>query len=173
MIIYNDDFSAADENYISELKEEYSENTDTPIEEVTDSDVYDYFIDDLQYLGEDFTSDLTAVDSEISGTIIAIASLGLWNGRNLGYKEIYRLQDITSCFEDYNTVEIDRYNNLTLTAVHHDGTNYVIFRELKPELSDTQVENFENKLYNGTATKKDISRYTNSIGKYLKSYYTA
>ena len=39
----------------------------------------------------------------------------------------------------------------------------MIFRMFKEGLSQEQKDNFLNKIYNGKATKKDITRYTKSL----------
>lgn len=171
MIIYTDDFSNINDDYKNSLVETVSESLDIPKEDVTSDDIYEQFISDTEYFAENLESDLSYIDNKIDGKIIAIADLGLWDGRRLGYKELDTLTDLSTCCQDYNTLEIDRYKNLTLTAVHHDGTNYITFRELKTDLTDEQIYNFENKIYYGKATKKDITRYTKSIGKYFLEYY--
>ena len=164
MTIYTDDFSEYDKDCL--IESIFCNNPDLDLDDITDEDVYDefLFVNDLNI--EDTKDLLDSID--INGQIIAIADLGLWTGRHSGYKYIDTLSDIFTCMEDYNTLSIDQHNNLTLSATHHDGTNYITFRLLKDNLSDTQIENFENKLYNGTATSKDISRYTTSLGKIIK-----
>ena len=104
--------------------------------------------------------------------IIAIANIGLWNGRRSGYKLMgYNLNNILDYFScDYIKVYADRYN-IHSEASHHDGTHYVTFRMIKPNLSDEQVENFLNKVYNGTHTKRDITKYTSSLVKEVNKVY--
>lgn len=112
------------------------------------------------------------LNKELDGKIIAIANIGLWNGRRSGYKLMgYNLNNILDSFScDYIKVYADRYN-IHSEASHHDGTHYVTFRMIKPNLSDEQVENFLNKVYNGTHTSKDITRYTKSlVGEVNKVY---
>ena len=167
MLIYTDDYSEYDKN---DLRAELIDNG-IPEEDITDDDIYEQFLFDDECWTDDFNYELKAIDKKIDGTIIAIADLGLWDGRHMAYKELSNLMDISSVFEDINTLEVDRYNNLTLAAIHHDGTNHITFREIKPDLSARQVNQFEDKIYYGKATSKDISRYTRSIGKHFKEYY--
>ena len=169
MLIYTDDYSEYDKNDLKAEVIEYNEHKKE--DDITDDDIYEQFLLDDELWADDLSFDLKEIDKNIDGTIIAIADLGLWDGRRMAYKEIKNLPDICSVFEDINTLEIDRYNNLTLAAAHHDGTNYITFREIKPELSDWQVNQFEDKIYYGKATKKDITRYTRSIGKAFREYY--
>lgn len=167
MLIYTDDYSEYDEN---DLRAELIENG-TPEEDITDDDIYEQFLSDNECESDDLHYELESIDKKIDGTIIAIADLGLWDGRHMAFRELNNLPDISRVFEDINTLEVDRYNNLTLAATHHDGTNYITFREIKPDLSDWQVNQFEDKIYYGKATKRDITRYTRSIGKRFKEYY--
>ena len=105
------------------------------------------------------------------GRIICIADLGLWNGRRKGYKILSN--NISNCLSD-SCNEVEWYVegvDMKATAHHHDGTNYYLYRELKPGLSEAQEENFLDKIYNGVVTKQDITRYTKSIGHYAKEVY--
>lgn len=107
---------------------------------------------------------LDKIDREfIVNDLVIIADLGLWNGRVTGYKEVKNLTDISACMEDYNTLYVER-NDLKVMAIHHDGTNYYLIREFK-DISNEQRDNFLDKIYNGKATRKDITRYTKAIGK--------
>jgi hypothetical protein len=120
----------------------------------------------FECLHHDLINELKQINTN---EIIAIADLGLWNGRKLGYKVLNNLEDIlyTNC--DY----IDLYSengNIKLKGSHHDGTNYIVFREFKDNISEEQKDNFLNKIYNGKCNNKDISRYTKSINVYFENY---
>lgn len=52
-----------------------------------------------------------------------------------------------------------------------DGTNHYLYREIKEEISDGQLENFLDKIYTGSCTKADISRYTKSVGARIYDVY--
>jgi len=60
---------------------------------------------------------------------------------------------------------------LRFTGHHHDGTNKVLYRMFRPELTDEQRENFTNKIYDEQATNADISRYTVRLGDYIGDVY--
>ena len=107
------------------------------------------------------------------GRIVCIADIGLWNGRRTGYK-LYGY-NVGECLEffsdcDYADFYVDRYD-FRCKQTHHDASTYAVFRELKPNLSSDQVNNFLWKIYNGTVTKKDITRYTRSLAPYIKKVY--
>ena len=105
--------------------------------------------------------------------IICIADLGRWNGRCMGYKMI-ESGNIADCLWDpecdYCTWYVDRYNNLRFTGVHHDGTNHYLYRELR-DLSDKQMENFLYKLHTGNLIRRDVNRYTTSVGIHVNKVY--
>ena len=105
--------------------------------------------------------------------IIAIGDLGLWHGRVSAYKEILgkNISEILYCDEPFAEWYVDGYGNLRGTMIHHDGTNYILYREWRKGLSSEQKENFLEKIYTGKATKKDVSRYTTALGKYVRKVY--
>ena len=70
----------------------------------------------------------------------------------------------------YCTWYVDRYNDLCFTGTHHDGTNHYLYRELR-DLSDKQMENFLEKLHTGRLTRRDIRRYTTSVGIHVNKVY--
>lgn len=109
------------------------------------------------------------------GRIIAIADLGLWNGRRMGYK-LKDEKNIRACLSfdadcGYGEWWVDSHNNLRSRQSHHDGTHFILYREVKPEITSDQLDNFCWKLYNGKATSKDITKYTRAIGKRVKNIY--
>lgn len=166
--VYTNNIYDIDEDYI---KEWIVDNEDIEESEITDDKIYDYWYRQIDIEYDDLRRTLKTADTQLENDIVAIADIGRWCGRVCGYKTLDDFTQVVSCFEDYNTLKIDRYNNLTLEAVHHDGTNYITFREFKSDLSDTQIDNFLDKLYNGTATKRDVTRYTKAVGHYINDCY--
>ena len=158
-----------DEQAIAVLKENLKQSKLDKLD-ISDDEIYEE-INDFQSMDYDDQYRYN-LNKELDGKIIAIANIGLWNGRRSGYKLMgYNLNNILDSFScDYIKVYADRYN-IHSEASHHDGTHYVTFRMIKPNLSDEQVENFLNKLYNGTHTSKDITRYTKSLVKEVNKVY--
>ena len=113
------------------------------------------------------------LDIQLDRPILVIADLGLWNGRFSGYKEIGsgRISDCLYSNTDYCTWYVDGYGDLRCDAVHHDGTNHYLYRTYKENVSDTQIENLKNKIYEGTVTRRDITRITCRIGDAIASVY--
>ena len=162
--LFTDEYSELTEADRQNLIEEIADAYDIKKEDVTDEDIYDRFISDLEYECEDLYNILEKIDKEfIANDLIIIADLGLWNGRVSGYKVIDTLPEISVCMENYNMIYINR-RDLKVRAIHHDGTNYYTIREFK-DISDEQRENFLYKIYYGKATQQDITRYTRAIGK--------
>ena len=105
--------------------------------------------------------------------IVVIADLGLWNGRRMAYKLLKG--NVSNCLYFSRDGEGGRWycdaHNLLGEEHHHDGTNYYTYRERRSDISYDAWKNFLNKLYEGTATKRDISRYTKSLLPYVKEVY--
>lgn len=109
------------------------------------------------------------------GRIIEIADIGLWNGRRMGYN-LLNENNIRACLNfkqdcEYGEWWVDSHNNLRSRQSHHDGTYFILYREVKPEITSDQLDNFCWKIYNGKATARDITRYTRSLGKRVKDVY--
>lgn len=150
-------------DYADFLREEYPEVTD-PIEQYKLCCEMNY-----SYLDDEKAN----LDIELPHEIICIADLGLWYGRRIWYK-LLEFSNIADCFYepgyDYCTWYVDRYNDLRFTGVHHDGTDHYLYRELRG-LSDKQMENFLNKFHTGKLTRRDINRYTTSVGVHVNKVY--
>lgn len=110
-----------------------------------------------------------------TGRIIEIADIGLWDGRRMGYNLLneHNLKACLNFKSDCNYAEwwVDSHNNLRSRQTHHDGSHYILFREVKPNITSDQLDNFCWKLYRGKATSKDITRYTRSLGQRVKNVY--
>lgn len=159
------------------------QNIDLKIEDWKDllEDEYpDVTDEDEQYdligqINNDYLSDERMNLDEVveSGKIIVIADLGLWNGRHSGY-HIIESGNIRDCLYsdcDYLHWYVDRYGDMRCAAHHHDGINRYLYREVKPGITQTQLDNFCEKIYNGTFTQKDITRYTRKLGPYIQKIY--
>lgn len=110
-----------------------------------------------------------------TGRIIEIADIGLWDGRRMGYN-LLNEYNIKACLNfkpdcEYAEWWVDSHNNLRSRQTHHDGTHYILYREVKPEITSDQLDNFCWKLYRGKATSKDITKYTRALGKHVRNVY--
>lgn len=163
---------------LSGILEEYFDDTEEPsLDEFKSKYEYELYSliseENDAYLDDERTN----LDIE-TGRIICIASLGLWNGRVSGYS--YEGENINSIFHshirgqsemDFYVEKVGRTLELKADEHHHDGTNHYLYRELKPDLSDEQISNFEFKIYEGKATRADINRYTNPLGQRVQKVY--
>lgn len=113
------------------------------------------------------------LDIQLSQPILVIADLGLWYGRRMGYKEIPsgNIRDCLYSDTDYSTWYVDQLGDLRCDAIHHDGTNHYLYRVYKDDVTETQIDNLLAKIYEGRATRKDITRVTRRLGDEIAAVY--
>ena len=110
------------------------------------------------------------LDIPLGNSVIAFAELGLWNGKKSGYKILKNnVNAIFSISEDYNEYYVDAWN-VRAKCVHHDGTNSILYRKLKDNVS---VEQIEEILYNNgyKLSPQQMSKYTESLRPYVADFY--
>ena len=132
--------------------------------------LYEYMVE----ANDDYLSDERRnLDIQLSQPIIVIGDLGRWNGRVTGYKMIDsgNIKDCLYADTDYTEWYVDKYGDLRADAVHHDGTNHYLYRVFKDGVTDTQIENLQDKIYNGKATRADITRVTKRLGDDISGVY--
>ena len=66
---------------------------------------------------------------------------------------------------------MDKLGDLRCDAVHHDGTNHYLYRVYKPGVRESQIELLKDKLYEGKATRADITRVTRRLGDDIAKVY--
>ena len=123
--------------------------------------------------GEYLEDERLNLDIQLPTPILVCADLGRWDGRATGYKMI-ESGNIRDCLQstcDYNEWFIDKMGDLRCTAVHHDGVNHYLYRAIKENVKDSQVEKLQNKLYDGTFTRADITRITRRLGDEIAMVY--
>ena len=135
-----------------------------------DWEVYNYMVEtnDLYLTDERYNLDI-----QLSREIIAIADLGFWNGRAMGYKMI-ESGNIADCL--YTDLEmakwyVDDKGDLRFEGAHHDGYNYCVYRVFKESVTDEQIEWFQEKIFEGKATKSIIDCLTEPIGFEIAKVY--
>lgn len=112
------------------------------------------------------------MDIPLRGSILAVADIGTWKGRVMGYKVLK--PNIKECFTgDYDLAEwyVDGYGNFRMKGIHHDGVNYVEYRMGRVEIEIAPWERFLNKIYYGKATREDILNYTVRLGDVFTDLY--
>lgn len=118
-----------------------------------------------------FNDELSLMKRLDEGSIIAIADLGLWNGRRVGYKNLKGLSEVLYSSCDYETVYVDSNGDLRKHESHHDGSNSILYRYWKDSVTEEQKDNFTWKCYNGELTRADITRYTRKAGVKIAEEY--
>lgn len=137
-------------------------------EDITDNDITEEIWQDIDL---SYDAEMANLSKRLDGRILAIADLGLWNGRVQGYKILSdNLNEVISfgmsC--DEREVYCDAYN-VRATGYHHDGSNSVLFRELR---EDRNIDNFLEKIYNNeTISSSTLNYYTKSLKPYIKEVY--
>ena len=182
-IIYTDNYSFDEwaegnfdylmENYPEYILEDDEDVEDVPKEElmerITFEKFYDWYYADMEdyyYMVKEY------LNKKLPSEIIAFANVGRWNGRHNGYKVLgNNLNEIFNYGEDYNEWKVDQYGRVEQRAMHHDGTNYVEYRLLKPTLTDEQKENFFDRLDYEGMDEKTMRRYTVRLGDVIGDVY--
>lgn len=160
------------EDFKTQLLESIREfGDDGECEETSESMLEQMVYEDL---AEQLYCEKQNLDIELPCSILAIADLGLWDGHRRGYKELgSNLKDclVSGPDDAYSTWYVDEKGEFCYTGRHHDGTNEVIFRMVKGNISDTALQNFLSKVYDGTVTSEDMSRYTMRLGDIVGDVY--
>lgn len=139
----------------------------------------DYVYDEVYNLHDQYLEDERInLDVPVEGDILVIADVGRWDGRHDGF-EILEDRNLNVCLEcrvdnsrcTFYVEKEGKELELKAEEIHHDGVNYYTYREVKPDLTETQRDNFEHKLYNEGLTKADIKRYTNPLGQEVQKVY--
>lgn len=149
---------------------EYLEANELDGDPANDDEVWKYMAEtNDEYL----TDERTNLDVQLSQPIIVIGDLGLWKGRRSGYKMIEsgNIKDCLFTDTDYAEWYVDKYGDFRADAVHHDGTSHYLYRVFKDGVSDKQIENLQDKIYYGRATRADITRVTKRLGDEIAKVY--
>lgn len=150
--------------------EEYLEINELDDDPTNESELYQWMVE----TNDEYLSDERAnLNVQLSKPIIVIADLGLWYGRRSGYKMIDsgNIKDCLYSDTDYTEWYVDKYGDLRAEAAHHDGTNHYLYRVFKHGVTETQIENLQNKIYCGKATRADITRVTRRLGDEIAKVY--
>lgn len=147
---------------VIEDAEEYGEEE----VDLSDDNINRRFWEDIDMFYDDEKMNL---NKTLPNNIIAIADAGFWYGRRKECKIMgNNLNEVLysgDCDDIY--VYCDRYDVCSVMA-HHDNNHYVTYRMVK---DGVDIDNFLDKVYNGTYTKKDITRYTQSLKPFVKQIY--
>lgn len=132
--------------------------------------IYDWMQDtNSNYLDDERTN----LDIQLSRPILRIDDIGRWNGRFSGFGEISSGKIGDCLYSEMDLCEwyVDEEGDLRCDASHHDGTNYYLYRTYKDGVSDEQIEDLQNKIYDGVATREDIEAVTRRLGDEIAKVY--
>ena len=149
---------------------DWAEDLEAEFPELSDSERYLKMLD----RNNDYLDDERAnLNIQLSQPILVIGDLGLWNGRRMGYREINsgNIRDCLYGGHDFVTWYVDRKGDLRCEDIHHDGTNYYLYRVYKPGSTQNQRDRLKEKIFEGTATEKDIARVTQRLGDRIGRVY--
>lgn len=166
-VLYNNCLTEEEENRIIT---DYADCNDMNVEDV-DDDLKQAVVND--YLEMDLEDLDINCNVYLENPILVIADIGTWQGRKTAYKIINSglLSDIFHFNDgcDYHKYYSDGYN-IHCEAIHHDGTNYYEFREIK---NMDNIETFLNNLLDDkyTNNRRMLNYYTKSILPEFKKIY--
>lgn len=122
------------------------------------------------YLGDEQANLNLEVDSEI----IMLMDIQRWDGHYHAYLLLHS-ENLADCLKISSwgnpTWYLDELGDLCCEDAHHDGVNHYTFRAWQHGLSQKQKDNFLDKFYWGKATRKDVTRYTRTLGSYVANVY--
>ena len=58
-----------------------------------------------------------------------------------------------------------------MDGYHHDGRNHYLYRKFKSDISESDKENFLEKILHCTVTEDDLNRVTERLGDVLEKLY--
>ena len=138
------------------------------VEDITEERIYRECEEQDAFNFQDEFSELKTLDE---GELVAVADIGRWNGGCSGYKLIPGIAETLYSDCDYEVLYIDSNGDLRKEESHHDGNNTILYRYWKNNITDTQKENFLDKIYNGKCTQRDITYYTRKAGLAVADAY--
>ena len=108
--------------------------------------------------------------------IIAVANLGLWDGKKAGYKEVG--DNIADClYSDLDYLEwyVDSEGDLRLEGSHHDGNNSVLYRAVSEDKYDEVIAELNNLIFEKNCDYDELEKYfkdnSDSLGPYINKAY--
>jgi hypothetical protein len=157
-IIWTDDIDIKD--YEDYFEEEY------PDDDLEDYKKWELISELNSYYLEDERENLNI---KLDNKILAIATLGLWNGSVQNYNIINsgNIRDIL--YSSHNVEWYSDGKDIRAIERHHDGRNYILYREIKDE---NNIDEFLNKIYNNDEiTDYLLEKYTKSIAYKVHDVY--
>jgi hypothetical protein len=145
---------------------DYDEWAEAMADEITDEEITPEYYYDSRSI--DLDEERANLNIEVDGYIVAFANLDLWNGRRNGAKLVgTNVRRILHSNDDYVTWYCDPYN-VKAEMIHHDGTNYVLYRVANDK---EQAEKLVNKIAYGNMSEEEFRKRTKSLRPYVAKVY--
>lgn len=112
----------------------------------------------------------------LTGNILIIARLGLWNGSPTAYRQTNTNnigKALSAGFvngQSYSTIYVTNDGCLCQDEAHHDGTNHYEYRVIRARSMDN-IDQFLDLIYDQKATAADIKKYTRELGQECAKVY--
>ena len=132
-------------------------------------DYDDCYIFQSERMNIDFDELKKSLSINIGREIMGLATVRVWNGYRKGAKRLSEnLSDILyipsdSCIDDFS---ISMENDVESTAYHNDGYYSVIYRAVKPGVSEDTIHNAIMRWVNNEDSKR-FMEITNSLVTYV------
>lgn len=124
---------------------------------------------DCDYIA--YSDEMLNLNKHVDGQIVAIADMGLWNGRRTGYMKLS--SNINSILQNNGSYDRVRYygdgKDIRSILSHHDGVHYVVYRILR---EDRIYEKLLSMIYNQKPVSPHVlGAYTRSLYPYVADIY--
>lgn len=170
-IIENAFFGSDENGCITEI-DNFGKNVILTREDFEKSITEEMLYNECQFINElRFEDGLRVLKRVSSGEVVAIGTIGTWRGKFSGYKELKSLEDCMYSSCDSERLYVDSNGDLRKEESHHDGSNSILYRYWKDNITDTQRQNFLDKIYSGKVTSRDITKYTKKCGSDIANTY--
>ena len=106
--------------------------------------------------------------------ILVIANLGLWDGRHQGYKVLQKLTSVLKNLPNYDAYirfYVDDAGEFRARMAHHDGVNYYLYRERRPDCSDEDWDSLKDAIYNNEEYSNLLELCTMKLGPKIQKVY--
>lgn len=170
-LIENAFFNSDENGCITEI-DNFGKNVILTREDFEKSITEEMLYNECQFINELWFEDtLRELKRVSSGEVIAIGTIGTWRGHCSGYKELKSLEYCMYSSCDSERLYVDSNGDLRKEESHHDGSNSILYRYWKDNITDTQRQNFLDKIYSGKVTSRDITKYTKKCGVDIANTY--
>ena len=138
-MIENAFFNSDENGCITEI-DNFGKNVILKREDFEKSITEEMLYNECQFINElRFKDTLWELKRVSSGEVIAIGTIGTWRGHCSDYKELKSLENCMSSCED-EILYVDSNGDLWKEERHYDGSNSILYRYWKDNITDTLFE---------------------------------